>query len=162
MKPDGSDQRLLPNALIYVELAELEALSPDGKQQVVVRTEGNAELWLITLDNSEDEWRITYDPGQDFDPAWSPAGDMIAFVSEKTGNGDIYISTKLGFEARRITFNEDPHDRHPTWSPDGQSLAFWSNAQYGLKQIYIYDLGTGETYIIGGGPYNNWDPLWAK
>ena len=162
MNPDGSDQQQVLDPLIYVQLYPLEGLAPDGKQQVVVRTEGNAELWLITLDGSQDEWRITYTPEQDYDPAWSPAGDLIAFASEKTGNGDIYISTPLGFAAERITFNEDPYDRHPSWSPDGRYLAFWSNAQFGLRQIYIYDTETGETRHVGGGPYNDWDPLWVK
>ncbi len=162
MMPDGSDQQLVPDPGIYNQLRASEALSPDGKQQLVVRTEGNAELWLITLDGSQDEWRVTYTAENDFDPAWSPAGDTIAYVSEKTGNGDIYISTPLGFAAERITFNEDPYDRHPTWSPDGQYVAFWSNAQYGLKQIYIYDTLTGETRYVGGGPFNDWDPLWVK
>jgi serine/threonine protein kinase len=162
MKPDGSDQRPVPDPVIYNQLAASEALSPDGKQQIVVRVEGNAELWLITLNGNQDEWRITYTAENDFDPAWSPAGELIAYVSEKTGNGDIYISTPLGFAAERITFNEDPFDRHPTWSPDGQYVAFWSNSQYGLKQIYIYDILTGETRYVGGGPFNDWDPLWVK
>ncbi len=162
MNPDGSDQRPVPDPHIYTELEAWEAYSPDRTQQIVVRTEGNAELWLITLDGSQDEWRITYTAQYDYDPAWSPAGDLIAFVAEHTGNGDIYISTPLGFAAQRITFNEDPYDRHPTWSPDGQSLAFWSNAQFGLRQIYIYDIFTYETRIVGGGPFNDWDPLWVK
>jgi serine/threonine protein kinase len=162
MNPDGSDQRPLQNPLVYNELAPLEALSPDGRQQVVVRTEGNAELWLVSLDGSESEWRITYTEAFDYDPVWSPVGDLIAFVSEQTGKGDIYVSTPLGFDMRRITLNEDSADKHPTWSPDGQQLAFWSNANYGLRQIYVYDIRTDETHIVGGGPFNDWDPLWVK
>ena len=162
MNPDGSDQRPVQNALVYNELAPLEALSPDGSQQVVVRTEGNAELWLVSLDGSESEWRITYTEAFDYDPVWSPADDLIAFVSEQTGHGDIYISTPLGFDMRRITINQDPADKHPSWSPDGQQLAFWSDANYNLRQIYVYDLRTDETNIVGGGPFNDWDPLWVK
>jgi Tol biopolymer transport system component len=162
MNPDGSDQRPVPDPHIYNEVAAWEAFSPDRTQQIVVRNEGNAELWLITLDGSQDEWRITYTAQHDYDPAWSPAGDLIAYVAEHTGNGDIYISTPLGFSAQRITFNEDPYDRHPTWSPDGQSVAFWSNAQFSLREIYIYDIFTQETRIVGGGPFNDWDPLWVK
>jgi serine/threonine protein kinase len=162
MRPDGGDQRPVENPLIYNEIAALEALSPDGKQQIVVRTEGNAELWLVTLDGSESEWRLTYAEAFDYDPAWSPVGDLIAFVSEQTGNGDIYISTPLGFDVQRITINQDPADKHPTWSPDGQYLAYWSDANYGLRQVYVYDLLTGETRIVGGGPFNDWDPLWVK
>lgn len=162
MNPDGSDPDPVPNPIIYNELAAMETLSPDRKQQIVVRTEGNADLWLVTLDGSRDEWRVTYAAQNDYDPAWSPAGDLIAFVSEQSGNGDIYISTPLGFDMRRITFNESPLDRHPTWSPDGRYVAFWSNARYELRQIYVYDLSTGETSIVGGGPFNDWDPLWVK
>ncbi len=162
MNPDGSDARLVPNPVIYNELAASEALSPDRQQQIVVRTEGNADLWLVTLDGSRDEWRITYAAQNDYDPAWSPAGDLIAFVSEQSGNSDIYISTPLGFDMRRITFNESPLDRHPTWSPGGQYLAFWSDAQYELRQIYVYDLWNDETHLVGGGPFNDWDPLWVK
>jgi serine/threonine protein kinase len=162
MNPDGSDQRPIQNALIYNELAPLEALSPDGKQQIVVRTEGNAELWLVSLDGSESEWRITYTEAFDYDPVWSPVGDLIAFVSEQTGNGDIYISTPLGFDMQRITINQDPVDKHPSWSPDGRYLAFWSDANFHLRQIYVYDILTGETHIVGGGPFNDWDPLWVK
>ena len=89
MNPDGSDQRPVQNPLVYNELAPLEALSPDGRQQVVVRTEANAELWLVSLDGSESEWRITYTEAFDYDPVWSPVGDLVAFVSEQTGNGDV-------------------------------------------------------------------------
>jgi Tol biopolymer transport system component len=162
MNPDGSDQRPIENPLTYNELMPFEALSPDRSKQVVVRTEGNAELWLVTLDNSESEWRITYTAEYDYDPAWSPAGDLIAFVSEQTGNGDIYISTPLGFDMRRITINHDPKDRHPTWSPDGRNVAYSSDERYGLRQIYAFDLWTGEMRIVGGGPFNDWDPLWVK
>jgi serine/threonine protein kinase len=162
MNVDGSDQHLVPDPVIYNELAALEPLSPNRKQQVVVRIEGNAELWLVSLDGSQPEWRITYAPQNDYDPAWSPAGDLIAFVSEQTGDGDIYISTPLGFNMQRITLNEDALDRHPTWSPDGRYVAFWSNARYGLRQIYSYDIWSGQTNLVGGGPANDWDPLWVK
>jgi Tol biopolymer transport system component len=124
MNPDGSDERLVPNPVIYNEMAGLEPLSPDRKQQIMVRTEGNAELWLITLDGSQDEWRVTYTPQNDYDPVWSPAGDLIAFVSEQTGNGDIYIATPLGFAAQRITFNEDPFDRY-TSTTSGRVKRAW-------------------------------------
>jgi serine/threonine protein kinase len=162
MNPDGSDPRPVPDPIVYNELAALESLSPDRKQQIIVRTQGNGELWLVTLDGSQSEWRTTEHAAHDYDVVWSPAGDLIAFVSERTGNGDIYIATPLGFDIKRVTLNEDSYDKHPSWSPDGRYLAFWSNQRYDLRQIYIYDLWDDSLRIAGGGPFNDWDPLWVK
>jgi Tol biopolymer transport system component len=164
MNPDGSDQRPISDPVVYNELAGLEALSPDRKQQIVVRIDGSAKLWLVWLDGSKPDWRITYTQESEFDPVWSPAGDLIAFVSEQTGKGDIYISTPLGYNRQRVTLNEDAFDRHPSWSPDGRYVAFWSNDRYALRQVYSYDIWNPNSAPepVGGGPFNDWDPLWVK
>jgi WD40-like Beta Propeller Repeat len=61
----------------------------------------------------------------DYDPAWSPDGQQIAFVSDRDGDEEIYVmdtdpSTK---DITRITKN-DTWDASPDWSPNGQRIAF--------------------------------------
>ena len=40
--------------------------------------------------------RLTSDPAVDFDPAWSPDGRRIAFVSDRDGNREIYVMVVPG------------------------------------------------------------------
>ena len=56
-------------------------------------------------------------------PAWSPDGSMIAFVSARDGNPEIYVMDADGDSAARLT-NNDSTDGSPVWSPDGSQFAF--------------------------------------
>ena len=61
-------------------------------------------------------------------PLFSPDGARLAFISTRTGNGDIYIVTLTTGELRRITF-DDVNDQLDGWSRDGRWLYFSSTSQ---------------------------------
>jgi Tol biopolymer transport system component len=64
-------------------------------------------------------------------PAWSPAGDLIAFVSDEAGNDDIWICDPSGANLLNLTANCKEGDLNPAWSPDGQRIAFYSERDGG-------------------------------
>lgn len=66
----------------------------------------------------------------DTDPQWSPDGNFIAFVSDRTGkafdgsrNTDVFVIDSAGGPIRKISDHEEA-DNSPRWSPDGKSIAF--------------------------------------
>ena len=59
-------------------------------------------------------------------PAWSPNGSLIAYVSDEAGNDDIWICDALGTSATNLTSSSAGVDVLPAWSPDGSHLAFYS------------------------------------
>ncbi|HEY2383407.1 MAG TPA: protein kinase [Terriglobia bacterium] len=96
------------------------SFSPDGKIVAYAgRSSGNWDIYIqrvgghnpinLTLDSAAD----------DTQPAFSPAGEWIAFRSERDGGG-IFIMGATGESVRRVSdfgFN-------PAWSPDGKQLVF--------------------------------------
>ena len=57
------------------------------------------------------------------EPAWSPDGTTIAFVSKRSGNSDIYAMDADGSGTRPLTKTKED-DAQPDWSPDGKQIVF--------------------------------------
>jgi Tol biopolymer transport system component/DNA-binding beta-propeller fold protein YncE len=84
------------------------------------------------------EWqRLTHDPAQDDNPAWSPDGERLVFQSDRNGNNDLWIMNRDGTGLVQLTL--DPaDDLRPTWSPDGGLIAFTS-LRDGSSAGYLID-----------------------
>ena len=70
------------------------------------------------------------------EPAWSPNGALIAFVSnqdtdpDRSNNTDIFVvSAKPGSEPRKLTTWSGPDGGHLAWSPDSKSIAYTQGAK---------------------------------
>lgn len=85
------------------------------------------DLYLLEIESRETR-RLTDHPALDFNAAFAPNGDRIAFVSERDGNPELYTIGTDGSGPIRLT-DEFALDDHPAWSPDGRQLAFSSTRE---------------------------------
>ena len=74
-------------------------------------------------------------------PAISPDGRFMAYVSDHSGNWEIYV-VELQRMDPQLTFHVAA-DRVPSWSPDGKEIVFRSEWQ-GNSDIYVMDVETRE------------------
>src|SRR5919198_464787 len=72
--------------------------------------------------------RLTSGRTDDFDPTWSPQG-RIAFMSDRTGNWEIYAMNADGTGVTNLTRDPGADDQAPAWSPDGSSIAYGSTRE---------------------------------
>jgi len=99
--------------------------SPDGGQLAFALSpeEGSAEQYLYFLDLETRKMQQMTHSGIGSTPAWSPNGDLIAYVSEENdGTARLHF---LGSDGRcDLIVPQTAGMTHPAWSPDGMYLAF--------------------------------------
>ena len=110
-------------------------------------TPGKFQLYAIERSNLAQLTKLTPDTSSASDPAFSPDGSRIAFVSQRDGNAEIYVMNADGTGSARITNDPQP-DGRPAFAPDGQSLVFHSARTAGKQQIWAVNLdGTALTQL---------------
>jgi hypothetical protein len=131
--------------------------------------DGNSEIYTCNTDGSNIT-RLTNDPGNDGQPAWSPDGTRIAFISDRNGISGLYIMNADGSNVVQRTFSVDPNGilGHPTWSPDGPKIAFsefinFPEEQGTTSSIYSVSATSGSpVHLFGGGMHPAWSPDGTK
>ena len=95
---------------------------PGGKRAAIV-----ARGELFTVPKSEGPTRnLSQDSGsREKDVAWSPDGKWIAYISDKSGEYEVYIIDQKGEkEPVKLTSHEDGYRHTLRWSPDSKKIAF--------------------------------------
>ncbi|HTI05676.1 MAG TPA: Ig-like domain-containing protein [Gemmatimonadales bacterium] len=81
------------------------------------------------------------------EPAFSPDGSRIAFVSQRDGNAEIYVMNADGSGATRLS-NDPQADGHPVFTADGLTIVFHSARTAGKQQIWAINVdGSGTAQL---------------
>jgi Tol biopolymer transport system component len=109
------------------------SISPNRAEIAFV---SGGDIWVAPLAGGEAHLLVSH-PASESRPIYSPDGTRLAFISTRTGNGDIYVLTLATGAIKRITF-DDVADALDAWSRDGKWLYFSSSAQDigGMQDIY--------------------------
>jgi Tol biopolymer transport system component len=101
--------------------------------------------------------QITFRKGVERHPALSPDGKLVAYVSDASGNDDVYIQRVDGRNALALTADSPARDTEPCFSPDGNLIAFRSERDGGG----VFVMGaTGESVrrLSDRGHNPSWSP----
>ncbi len=113
------------------------------------------DIWSVPLSGGEAHLLVSH-PANETRPIYSPDGTRLAFVSNRTGNGDLYV-LNLGTGAlQRITF-DDAAEQLDGWSRDGKFLYFSSSAQEvgSMNDIFRISADGGMPVAVSADAYVN-------
>jgi hypothetical protein len=97
---------------------------------------GNPQIYRLTVTRGLPPTvvRLTFDHADDSEAKWSSTG-KIAFVSDRSGTPQIYVTNGSGGEVRQVT-QTDVANLTPAWSPDGEELSYTGQTEKEGLQIF--------------------------
>jgi tricorn protease len=117
-------------------------ISPSGKRGVF-----DARGDIFTVPAKEGiTYNLTRTQGvREMYPAWSPDGKWIAYISDQTGDYEIYLlDPKRKEKTIQLTENHKVWKTPPLWSPDSKMLLFYDKNQ----KLQILDIQSKEITIV--------------
>jgi Tol biopolymer transport system component len=140
--------------------------SPDGKRLLFASDrDGNREIYVWDIEQAPagqvggQLTNLTQNEAPDWQPAWAPDGERVAFSSYRDENWEVYTVRADGTEPTRLT--DDPaSDFSPTWSPDGRKILFASRRR-GDADLFTIDVATGELTQLTRSKLDEYDPAWS-
>ncbi|HEX7361547.1 MAG TPA: protein kinase [Bryobacteraceae bacterium] len=155
-----------PTAVTSGEEDAIFPTSPrQGNQLAYVLSRRNVNLWELKIDNPQavtasDARPIASSTRTQADPAFSPDGRKIAFLSDRSGTQEIWITDREAHTFAQLTHFGGPPTGSPSWSPDGLEIAF--DSQQGARtDIYAISAEGGAPRRITTGPGENCVPSWS-
>lgn len=93
-------------------------------------------------------------------PAWSPDGNLIAYVSyENPRRTAVYVQDRFTGQ-RRVLSSFDGINGAPAWSPDGKKIALTLSRE-GSPDIHVIDVATGRSFQLTRNPAIETEPAWS-
>lgn len=149
----------------YPPMRIFPAYSPDGRFLAYAEFRRDEvlgvieEIGILNIETKQFQL-ITDDQADSYLPVWSPNGDRIAYVSNKTGSYNIWVFNLSDKTHRQITENPS-FDTDPTWSPDGETIVFVS-ARTGNRELWAISSISGQLRQITHTNQTCSHPFWIK
>src|SRR5262249_2704329 len=133
-------------------------ISPTGARAVF---EARGEILTVPREKG-DIRNLTQTTGIcDRDPAWSPDGKTIAYLSDESGDYQLFLRDAKGTgEVKKITLGDAPNYYfNPVWSPDSKKIAYTDNRH----TLWIVDVESGKSTKVDKHSYmeRGFDTVWS-
>jgi tricorn protease len=128
------------------------AISPDKSEIAFV---SGGDIWTVSANGGEARLLVSH-PANELRPLYSPDNKQLAFISNRTGNGDIYLLTLATGELKRLTF-DDSNDQLDGFSRDGKWIYFSSSSKdiSGTNDIFRVSPNGGTPMLVAADRYMN-------
>jgi serine/threonine protein kinase len=131
---------------------------------------GTYQIWLMNSDGTNQRQVTNLKEGA-CQPAWSPDGQRLVFVSPCDGKKDQYPGSSLFIinadgSGKTVLSDSTIGEFDPSWSPDGTRIVCTSlrdqTRDRRFRQLFIYNLADKSVTKLSQNIYeSNWAPAWS-
>jgi len=132
-------------------------ISPSGARAVF---EARGDLFTVPAKKGDCRNISHTSDAREINPAWSPDGKYIAYLSDKSGEYEIYIRPQDGSGTEtRVTNDGHVYRNGPIWSPDSKALLYTDVGMH-LWMVTLADKKPAlvDSSTIGELPLGSWSP----
>ncbi|MCJ7484904.1 MAG: hypothetical protein MUQ25_01880, partial [Candidatus Aminicenantes bacterium] len=119
--------------------------SPDGR---LIAFSALGDIWLRHADGKSEQ--LTSGPEDDADPAWSSDGSQLAYVSNRSGDYQVWALDLAGRTRRQITTTAGDA-MTPIWQPSGENIVFVRNSWWRQTLCAVPAAGGDQRTIVPAG-----------
>lgn len=117
-------------------------LSPDGKRAVF---SARGDIFTVPAQSGVTRNLTRSSGAHDRSVSWSPDGQWIAYISDRTGEDELYIQKQDGTEpAKQLTAGGGAYKFSPVWSPDSRYLLYGDRNQ----DLYAVEVPSGKRTLV--------------
>ena len=157
----GSAEALVPSG----EQASGISVSRQSHLLAYTRSAINTDIWQLKIPSGPGEHssptKLISSSRAEISPQYSPDGKKIVFMSNRSGNQEIWVCNSDGSNPVQFTSFDGPGVGTPRGSPDGRRIAFDSTKE-GHTNIYVINAAGGSPSVLTSGGSNNVRPSWSR
>ena len=127
-------------------------LSPIGTRLLI---EARGEIVHLPVDEGRGHDLTRSSGSREKDPVWSSDGQWIAFISDRSGEEEVYLVAADGSGWRQVSQGGLGYRTELVWSPDGAYLLFSDK----FMRLNLLDVDRGELSVIDQGAF---DDAWER
>jgi Tol biopolymer transport system component len=136
------------------------AISLQGSRLAYMTQRWECNIWLADLGSPGLPVKWISSSGLTSCPDFSSDGARLAFVSDQSGDDEIWTCSRDGSNREKLTSFGGPTILGPRWSPDGRSIALSAQAN-GNEDIYLVEARGGISRRLTSHAARDSNPSWS-
>ncbi|MGD8357891.1 MAG: LpqB family beta-propeller domain-containing protein [Lysobacterales bacterium] len=138
--PDDQVRRIARRIEVKSQVEDF-GVSPGGERLLVT---ARGDVFTVPVEHGITRNLTQRGDAHDRQAAWSPDGKQVAFISDRSGEEQLYVVDQQGGAARQLGELAPARLYHPTWAPDSSAIALYDET----GSVYVVDMQGRKTEVF--------------
>jgi TolB protein len=131
---------------------------PNGTLAVALNIRGKTDIYALDSSFKNTASTLVNDPSINVSPSFDQSGNLMAYVSDRLGNPNVFVKDLSSGSTRRVS--KSGYNTNPCMSPDGKFITYSKQTGDGHR-VMVYDMASDTEKQVSFGPGSDENPSFA-